>query len=110
MSRPPDVLTIALAIAAIILVSIRELRAQARTPDPAMLLNLDLFTAQSGKADAGSGGDSMFDQIRTLRAMGYLNATPQASPTASPATSEDRPASSRNTSTVPNTLDFGDRR
>ena len=108
MGRLPDALTIALVIAATILVSIHALRAQERTPDPAMLLNLDLFTAQSGKADAGSSGDSMFQQIRALRAMGYLNATPQASPTASPASRIDGPPSQRNTAMPRKALDLGD--
>ncbi len=41
-----------------------------------MLLNLDLFRPGAREANGGAPGqapnDSMLDQIRTLRAMGYL--------------------------------------
>jgi hypothetical protein len=41
-----------------------------------MLLNLDLFTAQNdGPGEPTSAGDdSMLNQLRTLRSMGYLSA------------------------------------
>ncbi len=51
--------------------------AQEPPPDPRMLLNLDLFSAGAGNpADGPSGAaghsGSLVDQIRTLRALGYL--------------------------------------
>jgi hypothetical protein len=53
-------------------------------PDLRMLLNLDLFKPQP--SDPGNGAPeqrsnaSMLDQIRALKAMGYLQANPQANP------------------------------
>jgi len=47
-------------------------------PDLRMLMNLDLFEPRHNNAQdatapaASSGDDSLFDQIRTLDAMGYL--------------------------------------
>ncbi len=41
-------------------------------PDPRMLLDLDLFVPSNG---ANGANTSMLEQIRTLRAMGYLNGT-----------------------------------
>ncbi len=41
-------------------------------PDPRMLLDLDLFTPDSGD-DSQATQHSMLDQIRTLQAMGYLS-------------------------------------
>lgn len=57
-------------------------------PDLRMLLNLDLFKPQP--SDAGNGAPeqrsnaSMLDQIRALKAMGYLRANPQANPQTNP--------------------------
>jgi len=55
-------------------------RAEEPTPDPMMLLNLDLFAAPAGNdrnrpagQNAAPDADSMLDQIRALRAMGYLS-------------------------------------
>jgi hypothetical protein len=71
-------LTITMFLAAsIILVSSHAAETQEdQTPTPQMLLNLDLFTAQSGSQQQGQGGggDSMLEQLRALRAMGYLSA------------------------------------
>lgn len=52
------------------------------SPDLRMLLNLDLFRphpsdAANGASDTPSNG-SMLDQIRTLKAMGYLRANQPA--------------------------------
>jgi len=86
---------IALVVAALVMGS-EETRAQ-EAPSPAppdlrMLLNLDLFRPQSsgagnGAADQRSNG-SMLDQIRALKAMGYLRLNPDddgPAPGASPA-------------------------
>lgn len=87
---------IALVVAALVMGS-EETRAQ-EAPSPAppdlrMLLNLDLFRPQSsgagnGAADQRSNG-SMLDQIRALKAMGYLRSNPDdddgPAPGASPA-------------------------
>ena len=55
----------------------RTSEAQDQTPPPRMLLNLDLFTAQNddrGPGQPTSGGDdSMLQQLRALRSMGYLS-------------------------------------
>lgn len=109
MSRAPNAVTTMLVVAAMIVASPRASRAQQQTPDPRMLLNLDLFTAQSGKADASGSHDSMFEQLRTLRAMGYLNGNRQVSPAASPASTTNGPSSDRDNGTPSNTLDLGGR-
>lgn len=45
-------------------------------PDPQMLLNLDLFAAPGGGSDTSEQSDgrpeSLVEQIRTLRALGFL--------------------------------------
>ncbi len=106
MSRLPNAVKAMLVAAAIILASTRAPRAQEPTPDPRLLLNLDLFTAQSSAADASNGGDSMLEQIRTLRAMGYLNGKPQGSTVGRPLNTGHRPPSNRDSPS--NTLDFGE--
>jgi hypothetical protein len=66
----------------------RPVAAQEKAPDLRMLLNLDLFDAQSADssavaptdADSAGMGLSMLDQIRALNAMGYLGDTPGAQP------------------------------
>jgi hypothetical protein len=58
--------------AAIILIGSRDSMAQLHAPDPAMLLNLDLFASRGNSGDQ-PGSDSMLSQIQALRAMGYLN-------------------------------------
>ena len=68
------IMTMLLA-ATIMLVSSRASEAQDQTPPPRMLLNLDLFTAQPGNAPGAAGTDnaSTLEQLRALRAMGYLS-------------------------------------
>jgi hypothetical protein len=73
-------------------------------PDLRMLLNLDLFKPQP--SDPGNGAPeqrsnaSMLDQIRALKAMGYLQANPQANPQTNPETNSDDTASSPGASDV----------
>ena len=68
------------AAATILLFGDGRSHAQSDTPDPSMLLNLDLFRKPEtrGTSWQGSDGDadSMVEQIRALRAMGYLNGKP----------------------------------
>jgi hypothetical protein len=67
--------------AAIIVLGVRASGAQERAPDPRMLLNLDLFTAPAnGDSTGHGGGSSMLEQIRALRAMGYLSGHGAAAP------------------------------
>ena len=75
MTSGRNVIATMLLAATIILISSRASEAQDQTPSPRMLLNLDLFTAQAGSNQRGqaTGGDSMLEQIRALRAMGYLS-------------------------------------
>jgi hypothetical protein len=70
---------IALAAAALVTRSTRtgaQEQPPPAPPDLRMLLNLDLFrphAADAGNDTAGQGSnDSMLDQIRALKAMGYL--------------------------------------
>ncbi len=67
-----------LLAATIIFMGSRTSEAQDQTPPPRMLLNLDLFTAQNDdrgpRQPTPAGGDSMLQQLRTLRSMGYLSA------------------------------------
>jgi hypothetical protein len=65
-----------LLAATIIVVSSRASDAQDKTPSPRMLLNLDLYAPQTGSEAPGpgtAGDDSMLQQLRALRAMGYLS-------------------------------------
>ena len=70
-----------LLTAAIMIIGTRAVDAQEQTPNPRMLLNLDLFAAHSGgnqpvnnpAAPATATDDSMLQQLQTLRAMGYLS-------------------------------------
>ena len=76
MTRGRSLITNTLLAATIIVLSSRASFAQEKTPSPRMLLNLDLFTAPAGaegQAQAPGGDDSMLEQLRTLRAMGYLS-------------------------------------
>jgi len=57
--------------AAIFPLGVRASWAQSHAPDPRMLLDLDLFAPANN--EGGPAQNSMLDQIRTLRAMGYLN-------------------------------------
>jgi len=84
---------IALAAAALVMGSNKtgpQEQPPSTPPDLRMLLNLDLFRPQP--ADAGNGAPeqrsnaSMLDQIRALKAMGYLRANPQANPQTNPET------------------------
>jgi len=70
---------IALALAALMTGSAKaeaQERPPAAPPDLRMLLNLDLFRPHADDANAGRSGEasngSMVDQIRALKAMGYL--------------------------------------
>jgi hypothetical protein len=70
---------IALAAAALVTGSAKagaQERPAPAPPDLRMLLNLDLFRQHAGDADGGGSGEpsdgSMVDQIRALKAMGYL--------------------------------------
>jgi hypothetical protein len=73
MTRGCNLIATMLLAAAIILVGSGASEAQDETPTPQMLLNLDLFTPQSGNHPQGQAGDSMLQQLRALRAMGYLS-------------------------------------
>ena len=62
--------------------------AQDQPPDLHMLLNMDLFQSQSSAApqaaDSGSADTSMMDQIRALKALGYLKGGNSAAPASVP--------------------------
>jgi len=81
MTRGPSLITTMLLTAAIMIIGTRAVDAQEQTPNPRMLLNLDLFAAHSGGnqpvnnqvAPAAATDDSMLQQLQTLRAMGYLS-------------------------------------
>jgi hypothetical protein len=79
MKSGPSLITTMLLTAAIIIIGTRAVEAQEQTPNPRMLLNLDLFAAHSNgntavnNAAASAADDSMLDQLQTLRAMGYLS-------------------------------------
>jgi hypothetical protein len=74
MTRGRNLITTMILAATIILFSSRASEAQDQTPTPQMLLNLDLFTPQAGSHQQGQrDDDSMLEQLRALRAMGYLS-------------------------------------
>ena len=79
MTRGPSLITTMMFTAAIIIIGTRAVEAQEQTPNPRMLLNLDLFAAHSGGNKAvnnpapSATDDSMLEQLQTLRAMGYLS-------------------------------------
>ncbi len=75
MTRGRNLITTILLAATILLISSRTSHAQDQTPPPRMLLNLDLFTAPADSKKPGPGGenDSTLQQLRALRAMGYLS-------------------------------------
>ncbi len=76
MTRGRNLTTTILLAVTILLISSRASQAQDQTPPPRMLLNLDLFTAPpDGKkpGPAAEGNESTLQQLRALRAMGYLN-------------------------------------
>jgi len=75
MTRGRNLTATILLAATIIFISTRASEAQDQTPPPRMLLNLDLFTAQPSGEQAGTAPDtsaSTLEQLRALRAMGYL--------------------------------------
>jgi len=76
MIRGRDLITMILLAATILFISSRRCAAQDDTPPPRMLLNLDLFTAPPPAANTAGAkqgsADSTLDQLRALRAMGYL--------------------------------------
>jgi hypothetical protein len=75
MTRGRNLASTILLAATIILLGSRSSEAQDQTPPPSMLLNLDLFSAQHGSDHAPAAGEeSTLEQLRALRAMGYLNA------------------------------------
>jgi hypothetical protein len=74
MTRGRNLASTIFLAATIILLGTRSSEAQDQTPPPSMLLNLDLFSAQPGSDHApATGGESTLEQLRALRAMGYLN-------------------------------------
>ena len=74
MTPGRNLITTILLAATIVLISTRASEAQDQTPPPRMLLNLDLFTAPNGDGQKGAGGGaSTLEQLRALRAMGYLS-------------------------------------
>jgi hypothetical protein len=77
MTHGRNLITTMLLAATIIFISSRASDAQDQSPSPRMLLNLDLFTAPPGDKPPGppnAAGTSTLEQLRALRAMGYLNA------------------------------------
>jgi hypothetical protein len=75
MTSGRNLLTTILLAATILFISSRACEAQDNTPPPRMLLNLDLFTSYAANQPGtpSDGDDSMLDQVRALRAMGYLS-------------------------------------
>jgi hypothetical protein len=75
MIRGRNLATTILLAAAVTLISIPQSGAEEQTPSPRMLLNLDLFTAPpDDHQGTGNGGStSTLEQLRALRAMGYLS-------------------------------------
>jgi len=75
MTSGRNLLTTILLAATILFIGSRAGEAQDNTPPLRMLLNLDLFAARGPAQPGGSsdGNDSMLDQVRALRAMGYLS-------------------------------------
>ena len=92
MRRGRKLAMLALSATAMVLLGGARSYAQSDAPDPSMLLNLDLFTkSQSAMTPSqeDGGGESMWEQIRALRAMGYLDAAPSQTP--GPPPYDDRP-------------------
>jgi hypothetical protein len=77
MIRGRNLATTMLLAATITFVGGHASEAQDQTPPPRMLLNLDLFVPQHDNGapgqNAANGGDSMLQQLRALRSMGYLS-------------------------------------
>jgi hypothetical protein len=75
MTSGRNLLSTILLAATILFVSSRVCHAQNDAPPPRMLLNLDLFTsrAPSRPGAPSDSDDSMLNQVRALRAMGYLS-------------------------------------
>jgi negative regulator of sigma E activity len=75
-------MVIVAVIAGVVSSNTKRVSAQEEPPDLRMLLNLDLFRrAQAQAAGAPSNAStapSMLEQIRTLRAMGYLGGAKNA--------------------------------
>jgi hypothetical protein len=75
MTSGRNLLTTILLAATILFIGSSACCAQDDTPPLRMLLNLDLFTPH-GSSPPGApadDNDSMLEQVRTLRAMGYLS-------------------------------------
>jgi len=72
MRRGRNLFTAMVLAAAIFPFGVRVSWAQNHAPDPRMLADLDLF-APNSNGEPGPDQNSMLDQIRTLRAMAYLN-------------------------------------
>src|SRR5713101_1640231 len=72
--------------------------AQDEAPDLRMLLNLDLFGRSQERPMGASPQASMLEQIRALRAMGYLGGANQTTATA---TNPPPPGSGGNVGTAP---------
>jgi len=87
-------------------------RAQSDPPDLKMLLNLDLYggSQAKGSSAAGAPGEqapSMLDQIRTLRAMGYLKGEKQKSAAAADAGGTQAGQPAGNVEVMPRQSDQG---
>jgi hypothetical protein len=98
MRSGPSLIAVTVFCTVFILISVRPARAQdADPPDIRMLLNLDLFRSQpqtpAGPQGANSeSNDSTLDQIRTLKALGYLGNGDSAGATDSVSVTPTRPA------------------
>jgi hypothetical protein len=76
MTHGRSLITTMFLAATIVFIGSGASDAQDQSPSPRMLLNLDLFTAPPGDKPSGpanAAGASTLEQLRALRAMGYLN-------------------------------------
>jgi len=82
-----------LLAATIVFVGSHTSDAQDQTPSPQMLLNLDLFAPSKDNRANQASADSMLQQLRALRSMGYLSDTgPLPDVDYDPDTPSDAPA------------------
>jgi hypothetical protein len=72
MRRIRNAIAVTLLVSALAIAGRRAAAQEAPPPDPRMLLNLDLFAPRASGSGSGATDESLFEQIRTLRAMGYL--------------------------------------
>ena len=80
MRRTRNAIAVTFLLSALAIGGSRAVAQDAPPPDPRMLLNLDLFAPRPDGSRIGAGGQSLFEQIRTLRAMGYLHKNGEADP------------------------------